>query len=185
MEDNNYMQSVVDSWISLPESANLITNIYNKILVNSGICFIPVFTVQSGYELATNLFKLGIKPILWTAELSLQVIDGELSEGKLSLSDLKDIASKPDSFQILIATSIAVEGIDLKNLGSVIPLTGKSFKMLIQPVGRAARSDKVKLVLIWEKGNPILSSQMTHKFNHTKKSLNIDSLTKLNLEDFT
>lgn len=60
---------------------------------------------------------------------------------------------------VLISTSVGFEGIDLPALGGVIPLTGTNHRMVVQPAGRSARGDVLRVVLVYDRNNPILLSQ--------------------------
>lgn len=175
LREGTYAQSVIDYWIQDYNAALLIKNIYTKILKKDKICFITTRTVEPAAIMITNLNKLGLRAVLWTGQLSL-LPDGKggVTEASLSLEELK-LMSERNEFDILMSTSIAVEGIDLRNLGSVIPLVDRSFKMVVQPTGRAAREEEVDLVFIFDKVNGMLTSQMKKKYSMAKNRFNVTS----------
>lgn len=169
-----YTIKMVNDLIQDVRFAQVIGKIYNQYL-NNGICFIPITTVDSGMDLARNLNKIGVKTVFWSADKSgVPDNEGNLVEANesFSLEALKEL-SKLKAFDILVTTVVGTEGIDLANLNSVIPITGNSFKMIIQPLGRAARSEEVTAVFIWDKNNVILNKQMTSKYKMIKSTLNV------------
>lgn len=165
----NRLIKMVDNLIVNTSFAKVVAYIYKNYL-SSGICFIPITTIESGIELTKNLNKLGVRTVFWSADLTyIPGNDGNTYEADkvFTLESLKEV-SKQRAFDVLITTTVGVEGIDLVNLNSIIPITGNSNRMLVQPVGRAARANQTTIVFIWDTHNAVLNKQMTSKYRLAK-----------------
>jgi hypothetical protein len=170
----NSLGKMVNDFITYPEVGYMLAEIYKKV-IEKDICYISVFTVESGWKLCEALNSKGVRTVFWSAELALipggNNTTAEANE-MLTLEELKALA-REGAFDVLITTSVGVEGIDIPNLSSVCPLTGKSFRMTVQPVGRAARSDAVICILIFDRNNRVLMSQMKMKMKRIKDKLQV------------
>lgn len=150
---------------------DIIVDIVKERLPN-GITFIPeLISLETGDILCEYLNSKGIRTVFFNGSFVNTPI-GKVEN--FGLLDLKKSAENKD-FDVLISNVVGIEGIDLKNLTSVISLTGSSFKSLIQPLGRSARGDELTCVLIKDKYNTVLNNQTENKLCYINKRLNVKS----------
>lgn len=117
--------------------------------------YIPVHKIDSGIILQSNLSRVGIKCLFWSAG---KIIPEDLKTDQGDLLSVKRAITELD-YTVLISTTVGYEGIDIPSLGGLIPLTGTNFRMTVQPIGRSSRSRKVLIVLIYDFNNPLILSQ--------------------------
>lgn len=170
-ENPNNIASAVYNDIDKPNCANIIAKIYRDLFKSSGICFVSITSVQNGINLCRNLNELGVTSVFLSAEHV--EIPGGTADG-LGLDDLKELA-RDNAFEVLITTSIGVEGIDIPNLDSCIPLYGVSYKNIIQTLGRAARSKRCKIAFLFDDYNSVLRAQMSKKYQFVKTRTKVES----------
>lgn len=161
-------QEALDLMIKRPECARVIYEIIKR--CPSVKFYIPVITIESGKILYVNLTNYGIDGIFWRSGevLPLNAEDDELASVRKMIYE--------DTKRFLISTSVAYEGIDLPVLTGVIPLVGKSYRLVIQPAGRASRCAEIVYVLIHDKHNKIMKNQtkerkriITNEYEVSKK----------------
>lgn len=174
-ERPNYMIGSIYLHMGDPMTAHAIKRTYIEIFGNEGICYIPMVQVDDGVKLAQQLNAIGIDTVFFSSSVVWTPI-GE-ADG-LGLDELKELA-RDHAFKVLITTSVGTEGIDIPNLNSIIPLTGKSYKSVIQTIGRSARGDAVKVGLFFDKHNYMLNKQMKTKMDTIKSRLKVVSHVKV------
>lgn len=129
-----------------------------------GIVFIPETTsIETGKFICNTLNLMGIRSVFLSAQVQLSPV-GEVS---MTLEQLKSLAAQK-AFRVLIANQVGTEGLDIPNVNSVIPITSVSFKGLVQPVGRAARTTELTCALLYDKHNGVMNRQMKHKLQMLK-----------------
>lgn len=156
-------------------TAEAIKRTYNEVFGGKGITYIPMVQVEDGVQMAKNLNAIGIDTVFFSSSVVWTPV-GE-ADG-LGLDELKELAQDL-AFKVLITTSVGTEGIDIPNLDSIIPLTGKSYKSVIQTIGRSARGDAVKVGLFFDKHNYMLNKQMKSKMETIKSRLKVISHAKV------
>lgn len=138
--------------------------------------FIPeISLIDTGVKLSDQLNRLGIPTVYYSGSY----INSPVGKIKITLEELKEMA-RQRHFKILISNTVGVEGIDIPNLSSIIPLTGVSFKSVIQPIGRSARSDLIHCIFIWDETNPLYMRQNKDRYKIVRK-LNVVSENKISL----
>lgn len=132
--------------------------------------YIPINKKESGKILYDNLYKEGINGVYWVSnEL---YVDNQLITGVDELEYIKNLMiTNPRRFII----STRLEGFDVYNLKGVIPLMGTSHRLVLQPVGRAARSDKVLIILIYDSNSPISIHQSKLRYQKIIEEYNVVS----------
>lgn len=149
----------------------LIASAINNYVPEDSLVFIPELTsIETGVFLSDELNKLGIPTVYYSAEY----VNSPLGKIDLPLEELKKLAYEKQ-FKVLIANVVGVEGLDLANLSSIIPLSGVSFKSIIQPIGRSARSDLIHCVFIFDDNNPMYNRQNNKRYETVKSKLNVIS----------
>lgn len=136
--------------------------------------YLPVHKIESGLTLYENLTKLGISGIFWSA----QEIRPEREDKKEEVLDyIKRIIINPE-YRFLMTTAVGFEGIDIPSLSGIIPLTGKSYRMVMQPAGRSSRGGSLVYVLLYDKNNWLIMSQTQARRKEIVKEYKIvDTLT--------
>lgn len=165
-EDENWI-SLLDRSVVDPNMAKTIKLIKENF---SGTNFyVPVHKRESGITLYENLRKLGVKVAYWSS--------GELLPVEFNTSD-NEVTSLKQQFhdgniEVLISTSVGFEGIDLPSLGGLIPLVGSNHRMIVQPAGRSARGELLRIVLIYDTNNPVLLSQSKRRREKIEEVYNV------------
>ncbi|QIG77196.1 ATP-dependent RNA-DNA and DNA-DNA helicase protein [Rhizobium phage RHph_TM39] len=142
----------------------------NTMVETDRIFFVPIYKKESGFQLYKNLISLGSSSIFWTSD-ELHV-NGEKVTTDNPLAYVKEFMRKTPA-RTLISTRF--EGIDIPNLDGIVPLTGTSHRMTIQPVGRSARNQDVLVILMYDKNNPIVMYQSKIRRNRIENEYNIVS----------
>lgn len=164
------MQQLVSLTLKHNDLPSIIKYIIKNIIPEDSICFIPIITcIEDGEILANALNRINIPTVFYSASVICTPV-GNLNN--ITLSDLKDLA-RDKHFKILISNSVGIEGIDIPNLSSIIPLTGNSYKGIIQSIGRSARTNLIHCIFIYDKNNHLLNRQMKNKYEIVKSRLNI------------
>lgn len=165
-----------DSWIALldksvvnPKMADTIKMI--KDTYSSTRFYVPIHKVESGLVLYENLAKLGVKVAFWNSGT---LLPKELMTQATEVDSLKEQFNN-GNIDVLISTTVGFEGIDLPSLGGVIPLTGNNHRMVVQPLGRSARGDILRVVLIYDTNNPVLLSQAKKRREKIQEVYKIES----------
>lgn len=136
--------------------------------------YIPVHKVESGLVLYKNLEKLGTKGVFWSAQ---KVEPKRENVKEETLDYIKRIIQKK-RFRFLMTTSIGFEGIDIPSLSGIIPLTGKSYRMVMQPAGRSSRGGSLVYVLIYDLDNWVVMSQTkARRSKIVKEYVIVDTMT--------
>ena len=100
------------------------------------------------------------------------------------LDRMKKVLGNPDApFRYLISTTVGFEGIDIPRLNAIIPLTGTSFRTIVQPIGRSARGHNVLVVLLFDSNNRILYTQSESRYKMISKTYNVIYDRKINIKD--
>ena len=159
-----------------PRLASTIAEIVQKVIPSDSMVFIPeISLIETGVKLSDQLNRLGIPTVYYSGSY----VNSPVGKIKITLEELKEMA-RQRHFKILISNTVGVEGIDIPNLSSIIPLTGVSFKSVIQPIGRSARSNLVHCVFIWDETNPLYMRQNKDRYRIVRK-LNVVSENKISL----
>lgn len=145
--------SLLDRTVTAPKLADIIKTIKQNYSETN--FYVPVHKCESGLVLYENLRRLGVKAVYWDAGT---LLPKEYHTEENEVLSLKKRFSE-GMVETLISTSVGFEGIDLPALGGVIPLTGTNHRMVVQPAGRSARGEVLRVVLIYDRNNPILLSQ--------------------------
>lgn len=157
----------------------ILANAINEYIPKDSLVFIPELTsIETGVFLSDGLNKLGIPTVYYSAKY----VNSPIGRINLSLKDLKELA-KERQFKVLISNTVGVEGIDIPNLSSIIPLTGVKFKSVIQPIGRSARSDLVHCIFIFDNNNPMYNRQNLKRYLTVKKKLNVISDEEIQIQE--
>lgn len=172
----DYMSGSMHLHLGDMKTAEAIKRTYLELFGGTGICYIPIVQVDNGIDLCKNLNSIGIETVFFSSSCVYMPL-GE-AEG-LTLDELKQLA-RECAFKVLITTSVGVEGIDIANLDSIIPLTGKSYRQTIQSIGRSARGNMVKCACFFDKFNHMLNRQMKVKYDTIKTRLRVISEVKVN-----
>lgn len=160
-----------------PRLIELIKYAIDNYIPEDALIFIPELTaIETGVHLSDELNKLGIPTVYYSA----QYVNSPVGKIELSLKELKELA-KNKQFKVLISNIVGIEGIDLANLSAIIPISGVSFKSIIQPIGRSARGDLVHCVFIFDENNRMYTRQNTHRYDTVKEKLNVISETVIDL----
>lgn len=154
-----------------PEFPKILKEVIEKCTSKDSICYIPELTsIESGVFLCKSLNQLGI-PTLF---LSGQTIESPVGEVEMTLEDIKEMA-RGKYIKVLISNGVGVEGIDIPGLSSIVSLTGKSYKNVVQAIGRSARADIVDCIFIFDKNNGVYNSQAYSRYKTVTQRLNIVS----------
>lgn len=154
-----------------PEFPKILKEVIEKCTSNDSICYIPELTsIESGVFLCKSLNELGI-PTLF---LSGQTIESPVGEVEMTLEDIKEMA-RGKYIKVLISNGVGVEGIDIPGLSSIVSLTGKSYKNVVQAIGRSARANVVDCIFIFDKNNGVYNSQAYSRYKTVTQRLNIVS----------
>lgn len=154
-----------------PEFPKILKEVIEKCTSNDSICYIPELTsIESGVFLCKSLNELGI-PTLF---LSGQTIESPVGEVEMTLEDIKEMA-RGKYIKVLISNGVGVEGIDIPGLSSIVSLTGKSYKNVVQAIGRSARANIVDCIFIFDKNNGVYNSQAYSRYKTVTQRLNIVS----------
>lgn len=157
--------------------AEVLNTIY-KTRFKTGICYVPVNTVLSGMNLCKQINDIGdYKAIFWSASGSMTPYG---PTDKLDLKSIKALG-EADAIDFLITTSIGVEGIDVKGLGSVIPLVDRSFRGTVQAIGRSARGVEVKVAVLLDENCGVLRNQMHSKLKLIQSRMNVVKSTSIDM----
>lgn len=154
-----------------PEFPKILKEVIEKCTSKDSICYIPELTsIESGVFLCKSLNQLGI-PTLF---LSGQTIESPVGEVEMTLEDIKEMA-RGKYIKVLISNGVGVEGIDIPGLSSIVSLTGKSYKNVVQAIGRSARANIVDCIFIFDKNNGVYNSQAYSRYKTVTQRLNIVS----------
>ena len=154
-----------------PEFPKILKEVIEKCTSKDSICYIPELTsIESGVFLCKSLNQLGV-PTLF---LSGQTIESPVGEVEMTLEDIKEMA-RGKHFKVLISNGVGVEGIDIPGLSSIVSLTGKSYKNVVQAIGRSARANIVDCIFIFDKNNGVYNSQAYSRYKTVTQRLNIVS----------
>ena len=113
--------------------------------------------------------------------MSAAIVSSPIGELQMSLEDLKDLA-RERAFKVLITNSVGTEGIDIPGLTTLMTFSGNQFKSFIQPLGRAARANKAKCFIFFDKNNYQVMNQSRTKYK-IAKSLNVNREYKIVFND--
>lgn len=181
-----------DSWISRLDESLISTNIVPIIafiLKNNPdrLFYMPVHKKDSGKQLHAALQAYGIPGVYWDSNtLTPPLIDDAYGTDKNMgiLDRMKKVLGNPDTpFRYLISTTVGFEGIDIPRLNAIIPLTGTSFRTIVQPIGRSARGHNVLVVLLFDSNNRILYTQSESRYKTILKTYNVIYDRKINIKD--
>lgn len=154
-----------------PEFPKILKEVIEKCTSKDSICYIPELTsIESGVFLCKSLNQLGV-PTLF---LSGQTIESPVGEVEMTLEDIKEMA-RGKYIKVLISNGVGVEGIDIPGLSSIVSLTGKSYKNVVQAIGRSARANIVDCIFIFDKNNGVYNSQAYSRYKTVTQRLNIVS----------
>lgn len=95
-----------------------------------------------------------------------------------SLADVKRLA-KENAFQILLSSSVGFEGADLENIQAVLTMVGSNQARSLQPIGRAARGERLDIYLLHDRFNKMICSQTNKRKSTIVKYYNIKTLEVL------
>ena len=160
-------QEALDLMLMQPSCARVISEVIDR--YPDVKFYIPVHKIESGRRLFDQLQKYGIKGVFWRA--------GEtVPEKEDSKEDTLTFVKRhviQDEYRFLMTTSVGFEGIDIPALSGIIPLTGKSYRMVMQPAGRSARGGEITYVLIRDKHNRVMENQTRERKSKITKEYNV------------
>ena len=142
------------------------------------IFYIPVHSKENGVTLYNNLTELNNKGCYWSGD---ELLPAPEDKKRNKLEVIKERYSTDKELKFFISTTIAFEGVDLPSLGGIIPLTGKSSRMVIQPIGRSSRGTSNIVVLIFDRGNRTQTSQSRERLKKIEEKYNITKRSVLDL----
>lgn len=167
-------QDALSNMMIRPECARVLANIIEKFPDTT--FYIPVHSIEAGLTLFNGIEKYGVKGVFWRAGETIP----EKEPDEDSLACVKRYIVK-DEYRFLMTTSVAYEGVDMPVLSGIIPLVGKSYRTVMQPLGRATRGDTVLYVLIRDKYNRTMEKQAKERKNKISNEYNIVQKYKLSL----
>lgn len=179
VENNSYYLTTLHSlFITNKQTPKLLKVLIDK-YSGDNLVFIPELTsIEVGSNLAEGLNKLGVETIYFSAT---KVITPGGEVDNLKLEDLKEL-SVEKAFKVLISNSAGIEGIDLKNMNTIIPLGGSSYKNTLQAIGRGGeRVNQLTVIIILDKYNYQISKQQDFKYKILKERLNVNSITEVEI----
>jgi hypothetical protein len=138
--------------------------------------YLPVHSINAGLTLYENLAELKVPGIFWCAEFVVpENIPAKKGE-KLLATVKRELRKKKCRF--LMTTSLGFEGIDIKELSGIIPLVGKSYRMVMQPAGRSSRGGTLVYVLINDNNNYTMVAQTNERRSRiTQEYKVVDTIT--------
>ncbi|QPB08543.1 P-loop containing nucleoside triphosphate hydrolase [Vibrio phage Va2] len=136
--------------------------------------YIPFYGKDENLDLAERLVELGIDVCWWAS--GRVWLNGELVGS--SVEDVKRLAESK-AYQILMTSSVAFEGADLKGLKAVLTTVGSNNSRTQQPIGRSARGDKLDIYLISDENNSLLSRQTKSRLKRIMSLYNVEHYEKL------
>ena len=176
-DENNPKQLAPKFTIMDKKFPAIVKELVERCTDRNSICYIPELTsIETGVFLAKELNRLGVS----TVYLSGATVESPAGEIEISLEELKDMARR-GYIRILISNSVGIEGIDIPGLSSIISLTGRSYKNVVQAIGRSARADSVDCIFIFDENNGIYSKQAKVRYKTVTQRLNVISNKKVEL----
>ncbi|BCG50119.1 DEAD/DEAH box helicase family protein [Ralstonia phage RP13] len=166
------MQFLISLFLTNPKTPRLIKHLIDRFVPKDSLIFIPELTgIETGEFLANSLNALGVPTVYFSGS---SVITPIGPVDLLTIDDLKGLA-RDRHFKVLISNAVGVEGIDIPNLAAVMPLTGASYKNIMQSAGRSARADEFVCIFVWDKHNNQLNRQQTDKYKTVKQRMVVKS----------
>ena len=168
----------VASLIITPKLAASIRYLIDNYLDEEDLVYIPeTSSIENGNNLCNYLNAEGVRTVFMSAA----IVSSPIGELQMSLEDLKDLA-RERAFKVLITNSVGTEGIDIPGLTTLMTFSGNQFKSFIQPLGRAARANKAKCFIFFDKNNYQVMNQSRTKYK-IAKSLNVNREYKIVFND--
>lgn len=130
--------------------------------------FWPLLTIRSGYRIASSLESKGFRDFAFWYSESIESPKGNYR----SLEDLKR-AAKDGEIRLLLATSLAYEGVDFSEADTVLLTHGKNWRMTLQPLGRA-RKEEVLAIFPVDRNNGFMLSQLSYRIRVLKEEYDLD-----------
>ena len=135
-----------------------------------GTLYIPFTKIEHGRFLYDRLIDLGFSTLVWHAGSA--EFNGEKIEP--TIKNLKKV-SQEEKIDILLASSVMDEGVDLRNLQSIFLLIGSSHAKILQRCGRIMREDDAEIY--------ILNDRNCHRLGYSKRKSKIMDYYNLKKED--
>jgi superfamily II DNA or RNA helicase len=167
-------QEALDLMIKRPECARVISEVIKKYPTVK--FYIPVHKIESGRMLFDQIQRYGVKGVFWRAGETVPESDSKED----TLSFIKRHVVK-DEYRFLMTTSVGFEGVDMPSLSGVIPLTGKSYRLVMQPAGRSSRGDTLMYVLIHDKHNRVMKNQTAERKRTITREYDVVKSVRLSL----
>lgn len=171
---NYTWQDALSDMMMRPQCARVIASIIEKFPEIT--FYIPIHSIDAGLILFKGIEKCGIKGIFWRSGETIP----NSEPGENALSCVKRHIVK-DEYRFLMTTSVAYEGVDMPVLSGIIPLIGKSYRTVMQPLGRATRGDTVVYVLIRDKHNKTMEKQTKERRDRISREYDIVKKIKLSI----
>ena len=168
-------QEALDEMIMRPECSRIIAEVMEEFPDTK--FYIPITTIDSGTILFENLLKYGLKGYFWYSGTLLPK-DEECNKKEILAYLKKKIVDEAD-FRFLMTTSVGHEGVDLPTLDGIIPLVGKSYRTVMQPLGRASRGNEVVYVIIHDKHNRVMKKQTSERKRLVTKEYDVVKSVKM------
>lgn len=169
IEDDDVFESHHEMTKRCMNSPRLIEILDYIISRTEGIVYFPVVSIKDGKSLYDSMTFLGVPAALWHSGTI--YCNGE----HLEVPDVNILKEKARAgeFKILFTTSVAYEGSDIPNITTCVPMIGSSYKMTLQPIGRAARGDLLHIWLVYDLSNRLVMKQMVARSQTIKRTYNI------------
>lgn len=137
--------------------------------------YVPFYGKESNLELANKLhFDHGLDVCYWAS--GVVKLNGETIGS--SVEDVKRLAQQK-AFQILMTSSVAFEGADIKGLQAVFTTVGTNNSRTQQPIGRSARGSILEIYLVSDKHNSLISRQTKTRLNRIHEIYNVKKMVTL------
>jgi hypothetical protein len=140
--------------------------------------YMPVHKISEALSFYERLRAQGYNGVFWSAKKTVP----EPPSGLSVLEHVKALMSQSE-YQFLISTSLGFEGIDIPALSGIIPLIGKSYRMILQPAGRSSRGGSLVYVIIYDKHNRVMMRQSKERRKQIVKEYPIDHKIQLRIEE--
>ena len=172
-EPTENWQEALDLMLMQPQCAYVISEVIKNF---PDIKFyIPVHKIESGRRLFDQLWNYGVKGVFWRSGDTFPKKEDSKED---TLAFVKRHVIQ-DEYRFLMTTSVGFEGVDMPALSGIIPLTGKSYRMVMQPAGRSARGNSLTYVLIRDKHNRVMENQTKERKTKITREYNVVQNTRL------
>ena len=141
--------------------------------------YIPIHKIDAAQDLYRSIVRRGHKGVFWSSK---GIIPPCPDSNRDDLDWVKELVNLPD-FRFLMTTSLGFEGIDIPALSGIIPLIGKSYRMVMQPAGRSARGGSLIYVVIHDTYNKIMLRHSKERKTWMEKEYPIDHRVRLNFQE--